>query len=65
MAYIYRTGWHVMKLERSKAAGVLSVVQSGASGRIQSQALEEKGVGSGQGDLSKDYTPYLNNKGEH
>ncbi len=35
---------------------------AGASGRIQSEVLEEKGVGSGQGDLSKDYTPYLNNK---
>jgi len=29
------------------------------------QAQEEKGVGSGQGDLSKDYAPYLHNKEEH
>lgn len=32
---------------------------------IQSRALEETGVGSGQDDLSTDYTPYLHNKEQH
>lgn len=64
------THCNVMKLERSKAECYVAregwaLFSAGASGRIQSEALEEKGVGSGQGDLSKDYTPYLNNKGEH
>lgn len=66
-----------MNLARSKAAEMLMWLVKAERCSVQEPragishlhsvtgAGGKKGVGSGQGDLSKDYTPYLHNKDEH